>query len=60
MAFIKIFDETDEMEVTIFRRVYEESFLLLNKNEIVLVKGHYEQKDEKESFVADSIKKLEE
>lgn len=60
MAFIKIFDETDEMEVTIFSRVYEESFLLLNKNEIVLVKGHYEQKDEKESFVADSIKKLEE
>ena len=60
MAFIKIFDESDELEVTIFPRVYENSFAILNKNNIVLVKGRYEKKDEKESFIADEIKLLEE
>ena len=60
MAFVKIFDESDEMEVTVFPRIYENVFQLLNKNEIVLIKGHYEHRDEKESFIADEIKKLEE
>ena len=59
MAFIKIFDQTDEMEVTLFPKVYENCFQLLNKNEIVLINGHYEKKDEKESFIGDSLTKLE-
>ena len=60
MAFVKIFDESDELEVTVFPRVYENSFAILNKNSIILVKGRYEHKDEKESFIADEIKLLEE
>ena len=60
MAFIKIFDESGELEVTVFSRTYEESFNLLNKNNIVLIKGRYDRKGEKESFVADNIKLLEE
>lgn len=60
MAFVKIFDESDEMEVTVFPRIYQNVFQLLSKNEIILVKGHYEHRDEKESFIADDIKKLEE
>lgn len=59
MAFIKIFDETDEMEVTIFPKTYEASFKILNKNAIVLIKGRYEHDKDRESFVADEINLLE-
>ena len=60
MAFIKLFDETDEMEVTVFPRIYDSSIKILNKNAILLIKGRYEHKNDKESFVADEIKLLEE
>ena len=60
MAFIKIFDETDEIEATIFPRTYESSFKYLEKNNIVILNGRYEKKDEKESFIAESVKLLEE
>lgn len=59
MAFVKIFDESDELELTVFARVYEASFNLLTKNNIVLVKGRYEHNKDKESFVADEITLLE-
>ena len=60
MAFVKIFDESDEIELTVFSRVYEASFKLLTKNNIILVKGRYEHNKDKESFVADEITLLEE
>ena len=60
MAFIKVFDEYSEIEVIVFARVYEKVFSLLEKNNILLIRGRYEQKDEKESFIADSITLLEE
>ena len=60
MAFIKIFDESDELEVTVFPRIYEASFQILTKNNIILVKGRYEHNKDKESFVADEISLLEE
>ena len=60
MAFIKLFDELDEIEVTVFSRVYEQVFSLLEKNNILLVKGRYDRKQEKESFIADEVSLLEE
>ena len=60
MAFIKIFDEVGEIEVIIFARVYEKVFSLLEKNNILLIRGRYDTKDEKESFIADSVSLLEE
>ena len=60
MAFVKIFDESGEMELTVFTKVYEQSFNLLIKNNIILVNGRYDHDREEETFVADSIKLLEE
>ena len=60
MAFIKLFDESGELEVTVFPKVYEETFNILSKNQIVLINGRYEHNNDKESFVADQIKLLEE
>ena len=60
MAFIKLFDEFGEIEVTIFPRLFKDTFTLLIKNNIIVVNGHYEIKDEKQSFVAESLSLLEE
>ena len=60
MAFVKLFDEVGEMEVIVFARVYEKVFSILEKNNILLIRGRYEQKDEKETFIADSVQLLEE
>lgn len=60
MAFIKLFDEYGEIEVTIFPRLFKDKYTLLIKNNIVVISGHYEKKDEKESFVAESLSLLEE
>ena len=60
MAFIKIFDEVGEIEVVVFSRIYEKVFSILEKNNILLIRGRYEKKDEKETFIADSVNLLEE
>ena len=59
MAFIKLFDEVGEIEITVFPAVFENSYTYLVKNKILLVNGHYEIKGDKESFVAETIKLLE-
>ena len=60
MAFVKIFDEVGEMEVTVFPKLFEVAFSYLEKNKIILINGHYENDGEKESFIAEIIKLLEE
>ncbi len=60
MAFLKVFDEDGEIEVVVFNRIYEESISLLEKNNIVLITGRYDKKEDKESFIADKITLLEE
>ena len=60
MAFVTLFDELDSIEITVFSRVYEQCFSLIEKNNILLVKGRYEHKQEKESFIADEVSLLEE
>ena len=60
MAFIKIFDDVSELEVVVFARVYENAFSILEKNNILLIKGRYDHKGDKESFIADEVSLLEE
>ena len=59
MAFIKVFDETGEVEVTVFARVYEEAFQYLSKNRIIVIEGRFESNNDREGFTADSIILLE-
>lgn len=60
MAFIKLFDEVGEIEVTVFPRLYVDHYRILTKNQILLIKGRYDKKDDKESFIAEEISLLEE
>ena len=60
MAFMKVFDEDGEIEVIVFAKVYERVFSLLEKNNILLINGRYDQKEDKDSFIANEIKLLEE
>ena len=60
MAYIKIFDETGEIEVTIFPRVYQDAYQYLEKNKFIFIKGKIESDDEDKSLIADSVELLEE
>ncbi len=60
MAFVKIFDETGEMEVIVFSKEYNDSISLLVKNKIVLIKYTKQAKDGEDSFIANGIRELEE
>ena len=60
MAFVKIFDEEGEIEVTIFPKVFNEKYQIIEKNNIVVVKGRVEHNDEKTSLIAEEISLLEE
>lgn len=60
MSFVKIFDDTGEMEVTVFPTTYEQCGSLLEKNNIILVKGRMSNKNDRISFAADSVTLLEE
>ena len=60
MAYVKIFDETGEIEVTVFPRVYQECYQYLEKNKFVLIKGKIESDSEDKTMIADSVELLEE
>ena len=60
MAFLKIFDETSEMEVTVFSDVYQKSIDLLRKNKIIVIDGRLDRKNDENSFIANNIRLLEE
>ena len=59
MAFITIFDETGELEITVFPNLYQECLSFLNKKEIIVVTGHYEGTEEDRDFIATKIERLE-
>ena len=59
MAFVKIFDETDELEFTIFPRTYKECASLIEKNALILVKVKKQIGQDEETFIANEIKKSE-
>ncbi|MCR5333166.1 MAG: DNA polymerase III subunit alpha [Bacilli bacterium] len=57
MAFAMIYDDSGEMEITIFDNVYETYYSALKKNAIVIISGYYLKT--KESFSITEINKLE-
>ncbi len=59
MAFVKIFDETDDLEFTIFPRTYKECASLLEKNALILARVKKQIGQDEETFIAEEIKKLE-
>ncbi len=58
MAFAKISDFTDSIEVVIFPKIYKEISEELNVNEIYAFKGTLEKKEDGYNILLDKIKKL--
>lgn len=58
MAFVKLFDETGELEATIFPNLYKDTLQLLEKNNILLIEGRFEKNKESTTFVADKVSLL--
>ncbi|MCD8194967.1 MAG: DNA polymerase III subunit alpha [Coprobacillus sp.] len=57
MAFIKIFDESGEMEITVFPDLYDKSFSYLSNYNALIIKGKKEKGDN--TFIADEISLIE-
>ena len=57
MSFLKVFDESNELEVTLFPETYAKYLMTLETNSVFIIKGYY-QKD-KQSFIAETITLLE-
>lgn len=60
MAFVKIFDDTGEIEVIIFSDLYSKNMKYIETNKLVLIKGANKTSRGETSFVADEIISLEE
>ena len=60
MAFVKVFDQSGDIEITVFPSIYDESISLLEKNSIVLIEGRLENNKGETSFAANKIRSLEE
>ena len=58
MAFVKVGDDTSEMDVTLFSKEYADFFPLLNKNNVVLISGRVD-KYRKDTFVCTNMVRLE-
>lgn len=60
MAFVKIFDETGDMELTIFPTQYGPAISLIEKNNIIVAQITHQISKGEESYIVDEIKRLEE
>ena len=58
MAFLKISDLTDSIEVVVFPRTYKEFKGILKPNEIFAFKGNLERKEDGWNFLVEKIKVL--
>ena len=58
MAVLKVYDQTGDLDVTIFPRVFDTVKGYLVKNAIVIIEGHLDNREE-QAFLADAIEKLE-
>lgn len=59
MAFVTIYDQTGELEITVFPSVFELTNSILDKNNIIVVKGRYDGRGADISFVGNEIALLE-
>ena len=60
MAFLKVFDDSSEIEVTVFSDAYQQSIGVLKKNNIVVIEGSNRFRDGEMNFIANKIYLLEE
>ena len=60
MAFVKLVDETDEIELTIFSDLYVQSFALLEKNKIIIADIKREKRGDSIDYICNNIQPLEE
>lgn len=60
MATCLVQDDTAQIEVVVFPRVYVKYLYLLKVNQAVIIKGHFQNKDDEISFISDEIELLEE
>ena len=60
MSFIKIFDNTGDMEITVFSKEYADKRDMLEKNQIILAKISRRVSKEEVSYIAEQIERLEE
>lgn len=58
MAFVKIADATDEIELLVFPKVYERSADIWNRDNVVIVKGKLSTRDRRSDARADDWKIL--
>ena len=58
MAVIRIYDQTGDLEVTVFPRVYDVARGYLVRNAILIITGRFENRADEVSYFADTIEKL--
>ena len=58
MAVLKVYDQTGDLDVTIFPRVFDLVKGYITRNSIVIITGKLDNREE-QSFLADTIEKLE-
>ena len=60
MAFVKLADETDEIELTIFSDAYLKSVALLEKNKLIIAGIKAEKRNDSIDYICNQIEPLEE
>lgn len=58
MAFVKLSDFSDSMEVVVFPKIYTEFNELLQNEKCVLIKGRISKRNDNVSLIAESIREL--
>ena len=60
MAFVKLVDEADEIELKVFSDVYVKSVSLLEKNKLIIADIKAEKGNDDTDYIASNIEPLEE
>ena len=60
MAFVKLADETDEIELTVFSDEYVKSITLLEKNKLIITNIKAEKRNDSIDYICNQIEPLEE
>ena len=60
MAFVKLVDEADEIELTVFSDLYLKSISLLEKNKLIIADIRLEKRGDDVDYICTNIEPLEE